>query len=48
MSVLPEHPDLNQARRQAKELLRSARSGDAAARARLGAVSAPALVGSGT
>ncbi|MGH2841991.1 MAG: ankyrin repeat domain-containing protein, partial [Solirubrobacteraceae bacterium] len=46
MSVLPEHPDLNQARRQAKELLRAARGGDAAALARLAAVSAPpALAG---
>lgn len=41
MSVLPEHPDLNQARRQAKTLLRAARGGDAAALARLAAVSAP-------
>jgi ankyrin repeat protein len=41
MSVLPEHPDLDQARRQAKELLREARAGDAEARRRLGAVSAP-------
>ena len=41
MSVLPEHPDLDQARRQAKELLRAARNGDTAARARLAAVSAP-------
>jgi ankyrin repeat protein len=41
MSVLPEHPDLEQARRQAKELLRAARGGDAAAVARLAAVSAP-------
>ena len=41
MSVLPEHPDLEQARRQAKELLQAARGGDAAAVARLAAVSAP-------
>jgi ankyrin repeat protein len=41
MSVLPEHPDLEQARRQAKELLRDARAGDGEARRRLGAVSAP-------
>ena len=41
MSVLPEHPDLGQARRQAKELLHAARAGDAAALARLAAVSAP-------
>jgi hypothetical protein len=41
MSVLPEHPDLDQARRQAKELLRAARMGDAGALARLAAVSAP-------
>ncbi len=30
-SVLPDHPDLDQLKRQAKELLRSARGGDAAA-----------------
>jgi hypothetical protein len=41
MSVLPEHPDLRQARRQAKELLRAARDGDAQALVRLAAVSAP-------
>src|SRR5205085_10645069 len=41
MSVLPEHPDLDQARRRAKELLRSARAGDSAALDRLAAVSAP-------
>lgn len=41
MSVLPEHPDLAQARRQAKELLHAAQGGDAGARARLAAVSAP-------
>jgi hypothetical protein len=41
MSVLPEHPDLDQARRQAKELLHAARAGDAAALARLEAPSAP-------
>ena len=41
MSVLPEHPDLDQARRQAKELLREAHGGDPAALERLAAVSAP-------
>ena len=41
MSLLPEHPDLDQARRQAKELLHEAQGGDAGARARLAAVSAP-------
>lgn len=41
MSVLPEHPHLDQARRQAKELLHEAKRGDADARARLGAASAP-------
>ena len=41
MSVLPEHPDLDQARRRAKELLRAARAGDARALSRLAAVSAP-------
>jgi ankyrin repeat protein len=41
MSVLPEHPDLDQARRQAKELLRAARGGEARALSRLAAVSAP-------
>jgi ankyrin repeat protein len=41
MPVLPEHPDLDQARRLAKELLRAARSGDARAVSRLAAVSAP-------
>jgi hypothetical protein len=41
MSVLPEHPDADQARRRAKELLRSARSGDAESLARLAVVSAP-------
>ncbi len=41
MSELPEHPDLDQARRQAKELLRAAHEGDARAVARLAAVSAP-------
>jgi hypothetical protein len=40
MSVLPEHPDLGQVRRQAKQLLRAAKGGDAAALARLAAVSA--------
>lgn len=41
MSVLPERPNLDQARRQAKELLRAARGGDARALARLAAVAAP-------
>ncbi len=41
MSVLPEHPDLDQARRQAKELLYAGQAGDAPALARLAAVSAP-------
>jgi ankyrin repeat protein len=41
MSVLPEHPDLDQVRRRAKELLRAARAGDTEALTRLSAVSAP-------
>jgi ankyrin repeat protein len=41
MSVLPERPDPDQARRRAKELLRAARGGDEKALARLAAVSAP-------
>src|SRR5271165_5602298 len=41
MSVLPEHPDVGQARRQAKELLHEAQAGEAGAMARLAAVSAP-------
>lgn len=41
MSLLPEHPDLDQARRRAKELLHEAQGGGAGARARLAAVSAP-------
>ena len=41
MSVLPAHPDLDQARRRAKELLHAAQDRDAAALARLAAVSAP-------
>jgi ankyrin repeat protein len=41
MSVLPEHPDLDQARRRAKELLHAAQDGDAGALSRLAAVSAP-------
>jgi Ankyrin repeat len=40
MSVLPGHPDLDQVRRRAKELLRAARAGDARALARLSVVSA--------
>jgi ankyrin repeat protein len=41
MPVLPDHPDLDQARRLAKELLRAARSADPGALARLAAVAAP-------
>jgi Ankyrin repeats (3 copies)/Ankyrin repeat len=41
MSELPAHPDVAQARRQAKELLRAAGAGDAEAVARLARVSAP-------
>ncbi len=41
MSILPEHPDLEQLRRQAKELLRGARTGDRASLERISAVSAP-------
>jgi ankyrin repeat protein len=41
MSILPEHPDLDQLRRQAKELLRGARASDPASLQRLSAVSAP-------
>ena len=41
MSDLPARPDVAQARRQAKELLRAARDGDADAVARLERVSAP-------
>jgi hypothetical protein len=41
MSVLPEHPDLEQARRRAKELLHAAKAGEPAALDRLAAVSAP-------
>src|SRR5262245_23587596 len=39
MPDLPSRPDLEQARRQAKELLRAAHDGDAAAAARIAAVS---------
>ena len=39
MPAIPSHPDLDQLRRQAKELLRAARTGDAAAIARIQAVS---------
>ena len=39
MSQLPSRPDLEQARRQAKELLRAARAGDGEAAARIVAVS---------
>src|SRR5215469_9759001 len=41
MSVLPDHPDLDQARRRAKELLHAAQGRDLSALARLAAVSAP-------
>jgi ankyrin repeat protein len=41
MSLLPEHPDLEQARRRAKELLQAAKVGEPAALDRLAAVSAP-------
>ncbi|MDE3132902.1 MAG: ankyrin repeat domain-containing protein [Acidobacteriota bacterium] len=41
MSALPEHPDLSQARRRAKELLAHAQAGDADALARLAAHAAP-------
>src|SRR6516164_9675305 len=39
MPSLPTHPDLDQLRRQAKELLRAGQSGDADAIARIRAVS---------
>src|SRR5215471_5252619 len=39
MPSLPTHPDLDQLRRQAKELLRAAQAGDTAAIARIAAVS---------
>lgn len=39
MPALPDRPDLDQLRRQAKDLVHAARSGDAAALARIGAVS---------
>ena len=39
MAQLPSRPDLEQARRQAKELLRAARSGDVESAARIAAVS---------
>ena len=39
MSDLPVHPDLDQLRRQARELLRAARGGDAEAAARIRVVS---------
>ncbi|MGO9789918.1 MAG: ankyrin repeat domain-containing protein [Solirubrobacteraceae bacterium] len=39
MATLPHNPDLDQLRRQAKELVRGARAGDPAALARIGAVS---------
>ena len=39
MPSLPTHPDLDQLRRQAKDLLRAAQAGDADAIARIRAVS---------
>ena len=39
MSQLPDRPDLDQLRRQARELLRAASAGDAHALSRIGAVS---------
>lgn len=39
MPELPDRPDLDQLRRQARELLRAAASGEPDAAARLGAVS---------
>src|SRR5438270_6246063 len=41
MSLLPDRPDLEQARRRAKELLHAAKGGEPAALDRLAAVSAP-------
>jgi ankyrin repeat protein len=41
VSILPEHPDLDQLRRQAKELLRAAKTGDRGSLQQLSAVSAP-------
>ena len=41
MAILPEHPDLEQLRRQAKELLRAGRASDRGSLRRLSAVSAP-------
>jgi ankyrin repeat protein len=41
MSILPEHPDLEQLRRRAKELLRAAKTSDRVSSQRLSAVSAP-------
>src|SRR5579863_4930998 len=41
MATLPAHPSLDQLRHQAKDLLRAARSGDAAAAAQVAAVSDP-------
>lgn len=41
MSLLPEHPDLAQVRRQAKELQRAVQAGDSVAVKRLATVSAP-------
>lgn len=38
MAALPAHPDLDQLRRQAKDLLRAAKSGDAAAATQISAV----------
>jgi hypothetical protein len=39
MAVLPDRPNRDQLRHQAKDLLRAARAGDAAAVRRIGAVS---------
>jgi ankyrin repeat protein len=41
MATLPAHPSLDQLRHQAKDLLRAAKSGDAAAAAQLAAISDP-------
>lgn len=48
MATLPAHPNLDQLRHQAKDLLRAARSGDAAAAAQLRAVTATAAAASGS
>ncbi len=46
MSALPPDPDLDQLRRQAKDLLRAAQAGDRTARARIAAVSPRVALGS--